>query len=91
MSPDTLLYHFSRTIVRFSLQFYCKRLSFEGLENIPKDKAILFCGTHANSFLDALKGYLMMGWGRWMEGILLTIATSIGIIIAMAILNIKGW
>ena len=44
-----------------------------------------------NSFLDALKGYLMMGWGRWMEGILLTIATSIGIIIAMAILNIKGW
>jgi hypothetical protein len=33
----------------------------------------------------------MMGWGRWMEGILLTIATSIGIIIAMAILNIKGW
>ena len=44
-----------------------------------------------NSFLDALKGYLMMGWGRWMEGILLTIATSIGIIIAMALLNIKGW
>lgn len=44
-----------------------------------------------NSFLDSLKGYLMMGWGRWMEGILLTIATSVGIIIAMAILNIKGW
>lgn len=44
-----------------------------------------------NSFLDALKGYLMMGWGRWMEGILLTIATSIGIIMAMALLNIKGW
>ena len=44
-----------------------------------------------NSFLDALKGYLMMGWGRWMEGILLTIATSVGIIIAMSILNIKGW
>ena len=43
-----------------------------------------------NSFLDSLKGYLMMGWGRWMEGILLTIATSVGIIIAMAILNIKG-
>ena len=44
-----------------------------------------------NSFLDSLKGYLMMGWGRWMEGILLTIATSVGIIIAMAILNINGW
>jgi len=44
-----------------------------------------------NSFLDSLKGYLMMGWGRWMDGVLLTIATSIGIIIAMAILNMKGW
>ncbi|WP_323594313.1 threonine/serine exporter family protein [Aliarcobacter butzleri] len=44
-----------------------------------------------NSFLDSLKGYLMMGWGRWMEGFLLTIATSIGIILAMAVLNIKGW
>jgi hypothetical protein len=33
----------------------------------------------------------MMGWGRWMEGFLLTIATSIGIILAMAVLNIKGW
>lgn len=44
-----------------------------------------------NSFLDSLKGYLMMGWGRWMEGFLLTIATSLGIILAMAVLNIKGW
>ena len=44
-----------------------------------------------NSFLDALQGYLMMGWGRWMVGILLTIATLIGTIIARAILNIKGW
>lgn len=44
-----------------------------------------------NSFLDSLKGYLMMGWGRWMDGVLLTIATSIGIIIAMAILSMKGW
>lgn len=44
-----------------------------------------------NSFLDALKGYLSMGWGRWLEGTLLTVATSIGIIIAMSLLNIKGW
>ena len=44
-----------------------------------------------NSFLDSLKGYLSMGWGRWLEGILLTIATSIGIILALAILDIKGW
>lgn len=44
-----------------------------------------------NSFLDSLKGYMMMGWGRWMDGVILTIATSIGIIIAMAILNLRGW
>lgn len=44
-----------------------------------------------NSFLDSLKGYLMMGWGRFMEGFLLTVATSVGIILAMSLLNIKGW
>lgn len=44
-----------------------------------------------NSFLDSLKGYLSMGWGRWQQAMLLTIATSIGIILAMALLDIKGW
>jgi uncharacterized membrane protein YjjP (DUF1212 family) len=44
-----------------------------------------------NSFLDSLKGYLSMGWGRWQQAMLLTIATSIGMILAMIILDIKGW
>ncbi|WP_419770584.1 MAG: threonine/serine exporter family protein [Candidatus Marinarcus sp.] len=44
-----------------------------------------------NSFLDAVKGYLSMGWGRWLQATLLTLATSMGIIFAMSILNIKGW
>ena len=44
-----------------------------------------------NSVLDAVKGYLSMGWGRWMQAVLLTLATSIGMILAMALLNIKGW
>lgn len=44
-----------------------------------------------NSFLDAVKGYLSMGWGRWLQASLLTLATSMGIIFAMSILNIKGW
>lgn len=44
-----------------------------------------------NSVLDAVKGYLSMGWGRWMQAMLLTIATSIGIILAFSILNLKGW
>lgn len=44
-----------------------------------------------NSVLDALKGYLSMGWGRWMQATLLTVATSIGIILAFSLLNVKGW
>ena len=67
---------------------------FSATPNIALASSVLLLApgfSFINSFLDALKGYLMMGWGRWMEGILLTIATSVGIIIAMAILNIKGW
>lgn len=44
-----------------------------------------------NSVLDAVKGYLSMGWGRWMQAMLLTIATSIGIILAFSLFNLKGW
>lgn len=43
-----------------------------------------------NSFLDSFKGYMMMGWGRFMEGIILTLATSVGIIFAIAILGIRA-
>lgn len=67
---------------------------FSSTPNIALASSVLLLApgfSFVNSFLDALKGYLMMGWGRWMEGVLLTIATSIGIIMAMAILNIKGW
>ena len=44
-----------------------------------------------NSFLDAFKGYLSMGWGRWLQATILTIASSMGIVLAMSVLNIKGW
>jgi len=44
-----------------------------------------------NSVLDAVKGYLSMGWGRWMQALLLSIATSIGIILAFALLSMRGW
>jgi uncharacterized membrane protein YjjP (DUF1212 family) len=67
---------------------------FSSTPNIALASSVLLLApgfSFINSFLDALKGYLMMGWGRWMDGILLTIATSAGIIIAMTILNIKGW
>jgi uncharacterized membrane protein YjjP (DUF1212 family) len=44
-----------------------------------------------NSMLDAIKGYLSMGWGRWLQALLLTLATSIGVILALSLLKIKGW
>jgi len=43
-----------------------------------------------NSFLDALKGYLSMGWGRWLHAMLLTFATSIGIILAVTLIKYQG-
>ena len=44
-----------------------------------------------NSVLDAVKGYLAMGWGRWMQAVLLTVATCIGIVLSFAIFGLKGW
>ncbi|WP_321468877.1 threonine/serine exporter family protein [Halarcobacter sp.] len=44
-----------------------------------------------NSVLDAVKGYLAMGWGRWMQAVMLTAATSIGIVFAFTLLNLQGW
>lgn len=44
-----------------------------------------------NSLLDSVKGYLSMGWGRWLQASLLTLATSIGIILALTVFNIQGW
>ncbi len=46
---------------------------------------------YINAILDAFKGYMSMGWGRWTEATLLTFMTTIGIILAMSILDIKGW
>ena len=44
-----------------------------------------------NSVLDAVKGYLAMGWGRWMQAVMLTVSTAIGITLAFVLLNLKGW
>jgi 1-acyl-sn-glycerol-3-phosphate acyltransferase len=49
-----MLYYITRSLVRISLHLYCKRIGWEGEENIPKEKPILFAPTHSNSFFDAL-------------------------------------
>ncbi|NOR24860.1 MAG: threonine/serine exporter [Desulforhopalus sp.] len=44
-----------------------------------------------NSFLDAIEGYMVMAWGRWLHASLLVVATAIGIIMAMNTLNLNTW
>ncbi len=44
-----------------------------------------------NSLLDSLKGYLSMGWGRWLFASLVTLSTTIGIILATTLLHIENW
>lgn len=46
---------------------------------------------YINAMLDAFKGYISMGWGRWAEATLLTLMTSLGIMLAMGLLGIKEW
>lgn len=44
-----------------------------------------------NSFLDAIEGYLLRAWERLLHALLLVIATSVGIILAMNILHLEAW
>lgn len=44
-----------------------------------------------NSFLDAFKGYVIMGWGRWLQASLLTLMTSLGIMLAASLLHLNTW
>jgi predicted MPP superfamily phosphohydrolase len=35
--------------------------------------------------------YISMGWGRWAQATLLTLMTSLGIMLAIGLLGVKGW
>ena len=68
-----------------------KMYGFSSTPNIALAASILLLApgfAFVNSFLDSFKGYMMMGWGRWMEGSILTLATSVGVIFAIALLKI---
>lgn len=93
--------NYSLLIVFASTAFVCTAVAslatynnFSSTSNIVLSSSVLLLVPgfpYINSFLDAFKGYLSMGWGRWMEATLLTFMTSLGIILAMGILGIKGW
>lgn len=47
-------YYALRTYVWIGLHFYFRKIIVRGLENIPKDHAVLFTPNHQNAFMDAL-------------------------------------
>ena len=68
-----------------------KLYGFSSTPNIALAASVLLLApgfAFVNSFLDSFKGYMMMGWGRWLEGTILTLATSVGIIFAISLLRI---
>lgn len=70
-----------------------KIYGFSNTPNIAMAASVLLLApgfAFVNSFLDSFKGYMMMGWGRFMDGMILTLATSVGIILAIAILGFKA-
>ena len=70
-----------------------KIYGFTDTPNIAMAASVLLLAPRfafVNSFLDSFKGYMMMGWGRWMDGMILTLASSVGITLAIAILGIKA-
>jgi len=74
-----------------SLSFY-HDLSATGGIVLSSSVLLLVPGfPYINSMLDAFKGYISMGWGRWTQATLLTLMSSLGIMLAMGLLDIKGW
>ena len=49
-----MIYIVVRQFIRFVLRFYIKKIEITGLDNLPKQGAVLLAGFHPNSFLDAL-------------------------------------
>jgi hypothetical protein len=63
---------------------FCLGNHEERLQRVPSN----------NSEFEGFIGYHLLelekGWGRWMDGMILTLASSVGIILAIAILGIKA-
>lgn len=81
---------FVATIIASSSQVF----DFSSTTNIAFSSSILLLVPGfplTNSMLDAIKGYLSMGWSRWIFALMLTLATSLGVILALSVLKMKGW
>ncbi len=49
-----LWYHLMKSYVAIGLSFYYKKIIVKGLENVPKEKAVLFISNHPNALIDPL-------------------------------------
>ena len=47
-----MIYNFFRPIVRFTLKLYFKNIYLGGLENLPKDKPVIFVSNHPTAFIE---------------------------------------
>ena len=49
-----MIYYFIRAYCKYVLYFFTKKISVEGLQNLPTSGAVLLASNHPNSFLDAI-------------------------------------
>jgi 1-acyl-sn-glycerol-3-phosphate acyltransferase len=49
-----MIYYLVRGYTKLMLNFYTKKISVEGIENLPKQGPVLLASNHPNSFLDAV-------------------------------------
>ena len=54
MDRPPLIYRAVRQLIRLTLRFYFRRMELTGLDNVPPNGAVLFCGNHQNSLVDAM-------------------------------------
>ena len=47
-----MIYYILRPIVSWALKLYFKKIYISGLENIPKDKAVVFASNHPSAFIE---------------------------------------
>ena len=74
-----------------SLAFY-EGISTTGHIVLSSSVLLLVPGfPYINAMLDAFKGYISMGWGRWAQATLMTLMASLGIMLAMGLLGVQGW
>ncbi len=47
-----MIYYILRPIVKWTLKLYFRKIFLVGLENIPKDKAVIFASNHPSAFVE---------------------------------------